>query len=464
MHAAGLSRTRLTGRLQDYFIDSGRAYLLFPAVWAACWKSAQRIKSRSSILARQTRRLRRTIAGAAAQVPYYRRTFAEHGLEPGDIADAFALDRLPLLSRETFQDYAGLFVAENRSLRLCELNMTSGTTGRPLEIIKSLQSAFSLYVRMQTRSGQLGVPADAFRWLGGSYVYISDCENRPQFRRFTSRMPIWKLSRFEKFDIRRESDAASRAMIQEIAKLAPVILIGRPLALSALSNLIERVASNRSCIRPRVILTGAEHLLDQVRDRLQETFGCPVFDSYGLTEVGLVGCECRARSGLHFEDDEVIVEIVRDGKRVSPGEDGEIVVTDLSNPVMPFIRYRSGDIGRVTYEECSCGLPYPRLTLIEGRILDLFVDAEGKAFNPLMLQGSLPVLGLRQYQLVQKSPREIQVRYVGSTAPENVVGAVIEAVRCRMGSGSTVTAVSVGSIDIPGRKTRIYVNEIPKAD
>ncbi len=196
-----------------------------------------------------------------------------------------------------------------------------------------------------------------------------------------------------------------------------------------------------------------------LRRELEAAFECPVYDTYGLTETGLIGCECRQRDGLHFEDDFVIVEVVRDGRRVDPGEEGELVATNLTNLMQPLIRYRTGDVGRVTYEECPCGSVYPRIMLIEGRVVDFFTTSDGVEINPFVLLGRLPDLGLKQYQLVQRTPAEIVVRYVGEAEPGHVADAIREPVRYTMGEGMSVSAERVDAIDEPGRKTRLYVNE-----
>jgi phenylacetate-CoA ligase len=213
-------------------------------------------------------------------------------------------------------------------------------------------------------------------------------------------------------------------------------------------------------IRPKVVVTGAEQLIPQVRASLMRTYQCPVFDSYGLQEVGPFACECAARSGLHVEDDGVIVEIVRDGKRAPQSESGEVVVTDLCNWTMPILRYRTGDIARMTYEPCECGLAYPRLVLIEGRTTDLFVTPGGETIHPYSLLGRLGSLELAQYQLVQRSRQEVVVRYVGDV-PERVVCEAVEpGVHRFMGQEVRVRAERVSTLDRPGRKTQLYVSEL----
>jgi phenylacetate-CoA ligase len=73
-----------------------------------------------------------------------------------------------------------------------------------------------------------------------------------------------------------------------------------------------------------------------------------------------------------------VLEIVRDGKPVPPGEEGELVVTVLANRTHPFLRYNLRDIGRLSTEPCSCGRSFPVLSTISGRADDLIVLADGR--------------------------------------------------------------------------------------
>jgi phenylacetate-coenzyme A ligase PaaK-like adenylate-forming protein len=102
--------------------------------------------------------------------------------------------------------------------------------------------------------------------------------------------------------------------------------------------------------------------------------------------------------------------------------------------------------------------------LIEGRIFDMFITPSGKYLNPLVLLGNLQNMGLRQYQLVQVSAREIKIRYVGGAEPAEVANAIIPEVRSQMGPDISVTAESLTTLDVPGRKTRVFVSEVEASE
>ena len=112
------------------------------------------------------------------------------------------------------------------------------------------------------------------------------------------------------------------------------------------------------------------------RQEIEEGLGARVIETYGCNETGTVGYECPAGS-LHVFAEHVEVEILRDGEPVEPGETGDIILTCTTNRVMPLVRYRVGDRGRLSPEPCRCGRPHPVLAGIEGRIGDILLTAAG---------------------------------------------------------------------------------------
>src|SRR5437762_1762948 len=103
--------------------------------------------------------------------------------------------------------------------------------------------------------------------------------------------------------------------------------------------------------------------IPETRRRIQEAFGAKTFDHVGMTEMGAYGFECEAQAGLHIIEDEFIAEII-DPKTllpVEPDRKGELVLTNLGRIGMALIRYRTGDLGLLSREPCSCGRAWPRL-------------------------------------------------------------------------------------------------------
>src|SRR5689334_14221372 len=83
-----------------------------------------------------------------------------------------------------------------------------------------------------------------------------------------------------------------------------------------------------------------------MREKIAEVFGCHVYNRYGSREVSDIACELPGASGLWVAPWGNYVEILDDEARpVPPGEEGNIVVTCLTNYAMPLVRYWIGDRG-----------------------------------------------------------------------------------------------------------------------
>lgn len=122
--------------------------------------------------------------------------------------------------------------------------------------------------------------------------------------------------------------------------------------------------------RIKSVLLSTDYVPGAIVNRLRETWGCRVFNHYGMTETGLGGgVECEALSGYHLREADLYFEIVdhKSGKACPDGTPGEVVFTTLTRDGMPLIRYRTGDVARMITEPCPCGSVLRRMECVRGR-------------------------------------------------------------------------------------------------
>jgi phenylacetate-CoA ligase len=130
----------------------------------------------------------------------------------------------------------------------------------------------------------------------------------------------------------------------------------------------------------------------------------------------LLAAECEAHEGMHLQDENLLVEVARGGKQASPGETGDVLVTDLHNYGMPLIRYQNGDLARMgSGARCPCGRGLGKLERVEGRRADTLRDREGNVvpgivFHVLFSDTSRDLV--RQFQAVQRASGEVVLRVV----------------------------------------------------
>lgn len=106
------------------------------------------------------------------------------------------------------------------------------------------------------------------------------------------------------------------------------------------------------------------------REKLEETFGLPVYQSYGFHEVQWVAIECPARQGLHVFEDAFIAEVVdkETGEPVPEGTLGSLCITDLYKTGSSQVRYNIQDLSALMpREKCACGSWLRRIAPFAGR-------------------------------------------------------------------------------------------------
>src|SRR5690606_37868644 len=98
-----------------------------------------------------------------------------------------------------------------------------------------------------------------------------------------------------------------------------------------------------------------------------------------------------------------------DGEPAAPGEVGRVVLTDLHNRVMPFLRYDTGDLAALGPADWPGGRGFPIVTRLDGRTEEVLRTPSGRSIDATTLGHQLFVLGghtdaIRLYQLVQSAP------------------------------------------------------------
>jgi phenylacetate-CoA ligase len=240
-------------------------------------------------------------------------------------------------------------------------------------------------------------------------------------------------------------------MIRTIERVQPVLLDGYAEALDFLARYIESVGS--SAARPKAIMSSAQTLPKASRKVIEEAFGCAVFDKYGSREFSGIAYECDAHEGHHVVAESYIVEILRDGRPAAPGEVGEVVVTDLNNRCMPFIRYRIGDLAEAmdATVPCRCGRGAPRIGAIEGRVQSIIRGVDGRYLPGTFFSHYLKEFdhAIRRFQIIQAEPDAITFRVAkGGRFSEQVIDEVLTTFRLYLGERMRIDVEFVDDVEI----------------
>lgn len=202
--------------------------------------------------------------------------------------------------------------------------------------------------------------------------------------------------------------------LDAITTIEPTALYGNR---SVLLQLVEGFETRGAVPHIELVVSSSEALWPTDRVRLAGAFGARVHDLYGVAEATAVCFEESPSGGYRVVEPRVIMEIVDDdGQPVAPGEIGEVVVTNLDNAALPFIRYLTGDRARLALETRPSGHAGMRVASIEGRDVDRVLDHAGRSASFWTLGTSAfwaqpPVADhVSRWQIVERAPGDFLVR------------------------------------------------------
>jgi phenylacetate-CoA ligase len=372
----------------------------------------------------QSEKLRLLMEHAYRTVPHYRSVMQERRLTPADIRSAADLPALPMLTRPEVQAHGADLLSEGFPRGLLRPTKTSGSTGTPLLFYGTtddqLNHGFARGIRAQEMTGlHLG---DRMVSLGRPRLYTSSHERvlRGLGTRFRRKFTI---------PVDRLTTDGMPGILQELNDAHPDGIGGYPNAVALVAAFIRDTGAIAPSVR--TIVTGGAELLEHDRRLIREVFSLEPYSNYSAYEAFGIACECETHTGLHISAEDVVLEVVdENGTPLSAGAEGRIVVTNLHNFGMPFVRYDLGDTGSLLSGDCPCGRTLPRLGLLIGRKSRFFVTRSGRRiFSGTLYLDRLAGLGMRQYQVIQEDLDNVVMKLVPSPEQSNTLATLETKVR-----------------------------------
>jgi phenylacetate-coenzyme A ligase PaaK-like adenylate-forming protein len=364
-------------------------------------------RSPEDIRGLQREKLKALLQHAAEHVPFYRERLRLAGFRNAGDLTADLLPYFPVLTREDLQLSNEDLQAQNwRAQRVVE-NSSGGSTGAPVSVWQDQAYRDELLATSWISDSMQG-------WRFGDRVAMlwGSPKDRGRFQSLKSRV-LMRARGVKFYDAFAMGRLAMEQYHRELQGYRPHVLIGYASALALYAHYL--IELGRKPAYPLVsVISSAESLTADQRRLIQSCFQVPVFDRYGSREVGCIGSECLHHSGFHLHPLEHVVEVV-DALTGEPvfGSPGKVLVTSLTNFVMPLIRYEIGDLAVMGREECPCGFPGPLLKTVVGRISDFIQSTNGRQVHgEYFTHAFYGVKSVRQFQLVQKSRTDFVLRIV----------------------------------------------------
>ena len=329
---------------------------------------------------------------AMEQTDFYRSSYQ------GITGPEFDSTDLPVLSKQTVVEQRDAMVAGGLEQPGLKLGYTGGSTGKPLAFYYTDEKTEHMRAGMMRSYRWAGWrPGDKVLNFWGARQDVKRNHGGPgdRLRRYVAAEQTLGAFEFS------ETDLLSWA--RHVQSWKPTLLQGYASILAELALFVQRKHLRMPSTIKGVFST-AEVLYDWQRAAIESVFSCTVFNQYGSREVPNIGLQCT-HGNFHIFSDLVKLE--------SMPVDGEhrLLVTSLTNRVMPMIRYELGDLGRLREGQCSCGSPFPMMALDVCRRNDLIVTPAGRKIYPSWFVHLLDGLsGIEQFQFVQTGPGSIVLR------------------------------------------------------
>lgn len=309
-------------------------------------------------------RRRNLLEHACSTVPFYRKRFKALGLTVPDIRRPEDWSLVPVLTRQDIADNASSLISETALRRVLIESVTGGSTGVPTRVFHDARH------HLEPLGWRI------FRWWGmkaGTDIALCWRRTRPQGLQSFINDAIWWPTRRIWLDAAAMTNVALTKFIEDFNRLRPPIVHGYVGAIHHVAQ-FARARSIQVC-SPRAVWVTSAPISAVERDLISAVFSAPVFDQYGCAEIYWIASECNAHSGLHIFSDSRHLEFL-DGRNM-PSSSGAIAITDLHNYAFPLIRYLNGDRGKALCRPCPCGVTFPLMTPVKGRVSDMISLPDG---------------------------------------------------------------------------------------
>ena len=323
----------------------------------------------------------------AMKVPFYQERFSRIGFDPEDIKTLKDVESMPLTSRADLDEKWDKF-DRSSSLDIRDISLTSGTTGRPVVVPYTANDLERLAYNEQMAFWGAGIRSRDTLLL---CVTLDRC--------FVAGVAYFSGAIRLGATVIRSGPGNPARQWELIRRLRPTAIVGVPSFLlnMALWGKEHGIDPKDAGIRSLVVIGEPvrryDHTLTLLGKKLKELWLANICSSYGATELETGFTECKAGCGGHIHPDLCVVEIVDDeGKTVSPGDAGEVVVTPLGVEGLPLVRFRTGDVARIHEGPCPCGWRTPRLGPVEGRLAQR-LKFKGTTLYPDMIFSVLQEMG-----------------------------------------------------------------------
>ncbi|MDT7829340.1 CoF synthetase [Pricia sp. S334] len=234
-------------------------------------------------------------------------------------------------------------------------------------------------------------------------------------------------------------------------------------ALRDICKYLDKIGSGQVNTEISCIIAMAEGLSDTTRKALKKFFDAPVLLRYSNMENGILSLQLsEVNNHLQINWASYFVEILHPDKDipVKEGELGRVVVTDLFNYCMPFIRYDTGDLARMVPD--SVFNAAPAFSKVEGRTMDALYDTKGNIQSSFIIFHLESYPEIKQFQFIQEGKKQYTLK-LNLERPFRHGKQVLELLKGYLGNDAEIVITYENEIpQLASGKRRLIINNYKK--
>lgn len=361
--------------------------------------------SRPELEQLQLQKLQGLLGVAAQHSPWHAERIQAAGLDPLRPLTLVDFRKLPTMDKTDAAANRDQLVWHGAPGGTFRYN-TGGSSGKPLIFYYGRQrQASDAAGRMRARRWWGVEPGEREVYLWGAPVELNKTDRIKTLRdRLVNQMV---LNAFNMSPI--QMDAYARA----IQSWQPRCIYGYASSVALLAAHAKESHVRFKLPNLRVVCTTGEPLFPHQRSLIQEVFGVPVANEFGSRDIGFTAHETPHGQMLLISESILLEVLDPQGHPVKPGEVGEAVMSGLCSGAQPFIRYRTGDMVRMSADSCRDGRGLHVITEVAGRSTDFLVKSDGTIMHALAgIYVLRAVEGVAEFKLIQHGLRDLEVLVV----------------------------------------------------
>lgn len=310
----------------------------------------------------QEHKLHELLQYVSQHSPFYKKLFANHGIDASAIKTLADLTSIPTTTKEDLHQRNNDFLCVPAE-KVVEYTSTSGTLGGPVTIALTendlTRLAYNEYNSFSCADGskddiyQLMLTLDR-QFMAGIAYYLG----------------IRKLGA----GIIRLGPGVPALQWETIQRLKPTAIVAVPSFILKLIGFAKEagIDINKTSVKKAICIgeniRNTDFSLNILGRKITEAWDIHLYSTYASTEMQTAFTECGEGKGGHYQPELVIVELLDDNDQpVEPNTPGEVTITTLGVEGMPLLRYKTGDVCMYYDEPCACGRTSLRLSSIMGR-------------------------------------------------------------------------------------------------